>query len=135
MPFWQKTAVAPLFLTISTIRFNIASSSFRKAWSWVGSVISIFASISVFLTSSAASISAIFASFTSLGIPGLLCGLTERGGNHGGVDVLVDQVFRPLEQLPGQDDGRRRAVAGFLVLGLRDLDEHLRRGVFDINLL
>ena len=44
MPFWQKITVAPLFLTISTMRFNIASSSLRKAWSWVGSVISIFAS-------------------------------------------------------------------------------------------
>jgi len=51
------------------------------------------------------------------------------------VDVLVNQVFRPLEQLPGQDDGRRRAVAGLLVLGLRDLDEHLRRRMFDVNLL
>src|SRR5207249_11455198 len=44
-------------------------------------------------------------------------------------------VLGLLEQLAGQDDGRRGAVAGFLVLGLRDLDEHLRRGVFDVNLL
>ena len=66
---------------------------------------------------------------------GLVRGLAIPGCNHGRVDVLVDQVLGLLEQLPGQDDGRRGAVAGFLVLGLRDLDEHLRRRVFDVDLL
>src|SRR5712692_9220814 len=66
---------------------------------------------------------------------GLLRGLAIPGCDRGRMDVLVDEVLRLLEQLPRQDDGGRGAVAGFLVLGLRDLDEHLRRGVFDINLL
>src|SRR6058998_1441732 len=66
---------------------------------------------------------------------GLVRGLAIPGRDHGRVDVLVDEVLRLLEQLPGQDDGRRGAVAGLLVLGLRDLDEHLRRGVFDVDLL
>src|SRR6266571_5075720 len=66
---------------------------------------------------------------------GLVRGLAIPGCNHGRVDVLVDQVFGLLEQLPRQDDGRRGAVAGFLVLGLRDLDEHLRRGVLNVDLL
>src|SRR2546427_1794115 len=68
-------------------------------------------------------------------LAGLLRGLAVPGRNHGRMDVLVDQVLRLLEQLSRQDDGRRGAVAGFLVLGLRDLDEHLGRGVFDVNLL
>src|SRR5256886_10379058 len=51
------------------------------------------------------------------------------------MNVLFDEVFRPLEQFSCQDDGRRRAVPCFLVLGLRDLDEHLRSGVLDVDLL
>src|SRR2546422_295264 len=66
---------------------------------------------------------------------GLVRGLAIPGRNHGRMDVLVDQVLGLLEQLPGQDDGGRRAVAGLLVLGLRDLDEHLRRGVLNVDLL
>src|SRR5881296_435478 len=66
---------------------------------------------------------------------GLVRGLAISGRDHGRVDVLVDQVLGLLEQLPGQDDGRRGTVAGLLVLGLRDLHEHLRRGVFDVDLL
>ena len=48
------------------------SSSWRKAFSWLGSLISIFASISVFLISSAASSSAIFGSTTRVGSVGWL---------------------------------------------------------------
>src|SRR3989449_1693555 len=66
---------------------------------------------------------------------GLVRGLAIPGRDHGRVDVLVDEVLRLLEQLPCQDHGRRGSVAGFLVLGLRNLDEHLRGGVFDVNLL
>src|SRR5256885_1079412 len=66
---------------------------------------------------------------------GLVRGLAISGRDHGRVDVLVDQVLGLLEELPGQDDGRRGTVAGLLVLGLRDLHEHLRRGVFDVDLL
>src|SRR6059036_675424 len=65
----------------------------------------------------------------------LVRGLAITGRNHGRMDVLVNQVLGLLEQLPGQDDGRRGTVAGLLVLGLRDLHEHLRRGVFDVDLL
>src|SRR5713226_6339047 len=207
MPFWQNSTLAPLFRTVSTIRFSIDSSSLRNAWSWVGSVISIFASISVFLTSRAASIKAIFASFTSLGIPGWtrslstmipstidvsaidppcffttwmlssstkydpsarcsatvltaftamsarssLCPLADfedieviarllgclavAGCDDGRMNVLLDEVFRSLEQLSREDHGGRRAVARFLVLGLRDFDEHLRGRMLDVNLL
>src|SRR5213078_2647240 len=204
MPFWQKSTFAPLFRTVSTIRFSIPSSSLRKAWSWVGSVISIFASISVFLTSRAASTKAIFPSFTSFGMPGwtrslstmipstssvsaidppcfltiwmlssstkcvpsarcsatVVTPLTEMSasnslcpladfedlprlvrrlavarGDYGLMNVLFDQIFRLLEQLTREDDRRGRAVAGLLVLGLRDLDEHLGRRVLDVNLL
>src|SRR3989304_4461364 len=207
IPFWQKMTFAPLFRTVSTIRLSMDSSSSRNAWSWVGSVISIFASISVFLTSRAASTRAIFASFTSFGIPGwtrslstmipstssvsameppcffttwrlssstdqvpsgrssaiVATALTEMSarsslwplagfadiralpgplareavprGDDGRVDVLLHEVLRLLQQLPGEDDGRRRAVPGLLVLGLRDLDEHLRRGMLDVDLL
>src|SRR5437899_4203790 len=66
---------------------------------------------------------------------GLVRGLAIPGRDHGRVYVLVDEVLRLLEQLPCQDHGRRGSVAGFLVLGLRNLDEHLRGGVFDVNLL
>src|SRR2546425_5399125 len=66
---------------------------------------------------------------------GLVRGLAIPGRDHGRMDVLVDEVLRLLEQLACQDHGRRGAVAGLLVLGLRDLDEHLRGGVFDVNLL
>ena len=65
---------------------------------------------------------------------GLVRGQAVPGGDHGRMDVLFDQVFRPLEQLSREDDGRRRAIARFLVLGLRDLHEHLRGGVLDVNL-
>src|SRR6267143_4392669 len=51
------------------------------------------------------------------------------------MDVLFDQVFRPLEQFSRQDDSRGRAIARFLVLGLRDLNEHLRGGVLDVDFL
>src|SRR5947209_16543551 len=51
------------------------------------------------------------------------------------MDVLFDEVFCSLEQLSRENDGGCRAVARFLVLGLRDLDEHLRGGVLDVDLL
>ncbi len=70
MPFWQMTTFAPTDFTFSTILRSIFSSSSRKPCSWVGSVISILASISVFLISIAASIRAILASRTFLGIWG-----------------------------------------------------------------
>src|SRR2546427_38983 len=132
MPFWQNTTVAADFLTVSTIRRSMFSSSERNAWSWLGSVISIFASISVFLTSRATSISAIFAFSTCAG---LLAREPVPARNDRRVDVLVDHVLRLLEQLSCQDHGGRRSVAGLLVLGLRDLDEHLRSRVLDVDLL
>src|SRR5881628_1754644 len=51
------------------------------------------------------------------------------------VDLLLDEALRLLEELPGQDDGARRAVADLVVLGLRDLDQHLGRRVLDLDLL
>src|SRR3989441_1279223 len=51
------------------------------------------------------------------------------------VDLLLDEALRFLEKLPGQDDGARRAVADLVVLGLRDLDQHLGRRVLNLDLL
>src|SRR5437867_2415809 len=51
------------------------------------------------------------------------------------VDLLLDEALRFLEELPGQDDGARRAVADLVVLGLRDLDQHLGRRVLDLDFL
>src|SRR6059036_1023730 len=75
------------------MRFSIASSSFRKACSWVGSVISIFASISVFLTSRAASTRAILASFTSLGIPGCTRSLSTMMPSTSCVSAIEPPCF------------------------------------------
>ena len=70
MPFWQKTTLAPDFLIFSTISRSMLSSSSRNACICDGSVISILASISVFLISSAASSSMILAFSTFFGIAG-----------------------------------------------------------------
>ena len=59
IPFWQKTTLAPAALTFMTMSFSILSSSAMNWDSWLGSVIWILASISVFLTSNGASIRAI----------------------------------------------------------------------------
>ena len=69
IPFWQMSTFAPLFLTFSTIFLIMPSSSSRNACSCVGSCIWILASISVFLTSSAAFTRAIFAFLICFGIP------------------------------------------------------------------
>ena len=53
-----------------TMSFSIFSSSAMNWDSWLGSVIWILASISVFLTSKGASIRAILASLTTLGMLG-----------------------------------------------------------------
>ena len=68
-------------------------------------------------------------------LPRLVRRLAVARGDYGRMNVLFDQVFRLLEQLSREDDRRGRAVAGLLVLGLRDLDEHLGRRVLDVNLL
>src|SRR6059036_478329 len=51
------------------------------------------------------------------------------------VDLLLDEALRFFEEFPGQDDGARRAVADLVVLGLRDLDQHLGRRMLDLDLL
>ncbi|OPX58776.1 MAG: hypothetical protein A4E30_01431 [Methanomassiliicoccales archaeon PtaB.Bin215] len=70
MPFWQNTALAPEALMVATILRSMFSSSSRNACIWVGSVISILASISVFLISNATSSRAILAFSILLGMPG-----------------------------------------------------------------
>src|SRR5947209_8124420 len=51
------------------------------------------------------------------------------------VDLLLDEALRLLEEFPRQDDGARRAIADLVVLGLRDLDQHLGRRMLDLDLL
>ena len=93
MPFWQKTTFAPAFLTWSTMRRSMFSSSWRKALSWLGSLISIFASISVFLTSSAASRSAIFGSATRAGIPEWTFSLSTMTPSMSWVSAIAPPCF------------------------------------------
>ncbi len=55
--------------------------------------------------------------------------------DHGRMDALVDELLSLLEERSGEYDRRGRPVAHLVVGGLRDLDEHLRRGVLDVDLL
>ena len=66
---------------------------------------------------------------------GLLRSLAVPGHDHRRVDLPLDERFRVREELPGQDDRRRCAIATLLVLGLRHLDHHLRGRVLHIDLL
>ena len=51
------------------------------------------------------------------------------------MDVLLDQALGLLQQLAREDHRGGGAVAAFLVLGLGDLDDHLRTRVLDVDLL
>ena len=66
---------------------------------------------------------------------GLLDGDLESAGDDGRVDVLLEQVLGALEELAGEDDRGRRSVPALLVLGLRDLHQHLGGRVLDVDLL
>ena len=55
-------------------------------------------------------------------------------GDHGRVDVLLEEVFRTLQEFSGDNDRGGRPVADFVVLGLRDLDHHLCGRVLDVHL-
>ncbi len=48
---------------------------------------------------------------------------------------LLQQVFRLLQQLTGENDRCGRPVTDLFVLRLRDLHHHLRCGVLNIHLL
>src|SRR5688572_15195465 len=69
MPFWVMRTFAPDFWTFVTMSFSVFSSWSRKAESWLGWVISILASTSVFLISRAALTRAILAFLTLEGMP------------------------------------------------------------------
>src|ERR1041385_1152559 len=69
MPFWVMRTLAPDFCTFVTMSFRVFSSWSRKALSWLGWVISILASTSVFLISRAALTRAILAALTLAGMP------------------------------------------------------------------
>ncbi len=56
-------------------------------------------------------------------------------GDNRGVHILVKEVLGPLQELACDDDRGRGAVADLIILGLGDLDHHLRGGVLDIHLL
>ena len=51
------------------------------------------------------------------------------------MDVLIDHILGPFQDLAGQDHRRGGPVADLLILGFRDLDQHLRRGMFHVNFL
>ncbi len=50
------------------------------------------------------------------------------------VDVVVEQVLACRQKFPVQHGRGRRSVADFVLLSLCDLDDHLRRRVFDVHL-
>jgi hypothetical protein len=52
----------------------------------------------------------------------------------GGVDVLLQERLREMQDLARQDDHRGGAVADFLILRARELDHRLRRGVRHVDL-
>ena len=49
------------------------------------------------------------------------------------VHLLVHELLRLTEELPGEDDDGRRAVADFVILRLADVDEDARGGVVDVD--
>ena len=51
------------------------------------------------------------------------------------VDLLLNQRLGLFQQLAREDDGARGAVPDLVVLGLGDLDEHLRGRVLDLDFL
>ncbi len=65
----------------------------------------------------------------------LLGGLAVPLGQDRRVDVLIEQVLGLREQLAGDHDRRRGAVAHLVFLGLSDLDDHIRRRVLDVHLV
>src|SRR2546427_373244 len=132
MPFRARTTLAPEFLIFSTIDRRVFSSSSRNICNFAGSRIRISSLTSVFLTSSARLIRAIFASRTNLGFRG---GHPVPIHDDRRVDLLLNQGLGFLQELAREDDRTRRAVADLVVLSLRDLHEHLRGRVLDLDLL
>jgi len=51
------------------------------------------------------------------------------------VDVLLEEVLCVLQEFARHRHRGRRAVAGLVLLGFRDLDDHLGRRVVDVHLL
>src|SRR2546422_5332097 len=51
------------------------------------------------------------------------------------MEPLVQKTLRFLQQLPGQNDRRRRPISHFIILRLSNLDQHLRCRVLYINLV
>jgi hypothetical protein len=65
---------------------------------------------------------------------GLLRGLPVALRDRGGVNVLVDEFLGLVEELTGDDDRGGGPVGDLVLLGLGDLDDHVRRGVVDVHL-
>lgn len=64
---------------------------------------------------------------------GLLAREAVAGDDGRRVNLVLDKVVRALEELGGDEDDRRRAVADFLVLLLGELNEDPARGVLDLD--
>jgi len=64
-----------------------------------------------------------------------LRGQEEALRDDGGVDALLEQDVRSVQQRAGDDGDRRRAVARLNVLRLGQVDKHLGSRVRDLHLL
>src|SRR5208282_4109334 len=65
----------------------------------------------------------------------LLARELETADDDRGMNVLLEKILGALEELTGDHDRRGRSVAALLVLGLGDLDQHLRGRVLDVDFL
>ncbi|OQC68555.1 MAG: hypothetical protein BWX50_01208 [Euryarchaeota archaeon ADurb.Bin009] len=63
-----------------------------------------------------------------------VCGHPVAVGDDRGVHILIEEILGALQELACDHHGGRGAVADLVVLGLCDLDHHLRGGVLDVHL-
>ena len=69
--------------------------------------------------------------FTHLDVfDSFLAGEPVAGDDGGGVDLLLDQLIRVLQELGGNEDDGGGAVADFLILKLGKLDQNLEKKLF-----
>ncbi len=93
MPFWQKTTFAPVAAILLTMFLSMDSSWSMKDCICSGSVMLIFASISVLRISSGESMSAIFALRTSFGMLACVTSLSRTMPSMSCVSSTLPPVF------------------------------------------